>query len=584
MTEKAPENRSPESRLRLGNVVAQMATPLSAAIIAILLLIAGLAFAVQLEQISRTEKLRQITVQAQILASGIAAPLAFDDGVALQEYLNALKADPQIVAVAAFDEDGDFAAGFARPPMTLPKNATRARTETASNSLAVTIPVMQGSTKLGSVYLVSTLDSLSRRLTRYLGIAVIVMAASVLIVMLAASYSSLRRAHHKLQAEIAIRHRAEEALRQSQKMEAMGQLTGGVAHDFNNLLMVASGGLDLMERTSDPVRIEKLKAGIRQAVDRGAKLTRQLLAFSRRTPLNPEVVDLRERLRGMDALLERSLGESIETAMHLPANLWPVEVDASELEVAILNIALNARDAMPKGGLIVIEAANIAGDAETGDRVQIAVTDGGQGIAPELVEKIFEPFYTTKAVGQGTGLGLSQVYGFARASGGQVQVDSIVGQGTTITLLLPRSARAPQPSAAPAEMLSALHRQRILLVEDDDTVADTVGGMLTELGYELERATGGEEALRRLAQKADFSLLLSDMIMPGDVSGIDLAVQVKRDWPGLAIMLMTGYSAAAASAAKVGVPLLTKPFTIQDLSVGLVTALDQARASRSNFA
>lgn len=181
-------------------------------------------------------------------------------------------------------------------------------------------------------------------------------------------------------------------------------------------------------------------------------------------------------------------------------------------------------------------------------------------------------------------MGLSQVYGFARASGGEVQVDSIVGQGTTITLLLPRSARAPQPSAAPVEMLSALHKQRILLVEDDDTVADTVGGMLAELGYETERAAGGDEALRRLAQKADFSLLLSDMIMPGDISGIDLAVHVKRDWPGLAIMLMTGYSAAAASAAKVGVPLLTKPFTIQDLSVGLVTALDQARASRSNFA
>ncbi len=566
------------SRLSLGKVVGQMATPLSAVLIAFLLLAAGLAAAIQLEQLGRVEKLRQTTVQAQVLANGIAAPLAFEDDVALQEYLNALKADPQIVAVAAYDGKGAFAAGFARPPARLPKRAEEASRDAPPAALAVTVPVKQGSTRLGSVYLQSTMDSLSRRLTRYLGIAVIVIAASVLIVMLAASYSSLRRAHQALQAEIASRQQAEEALRQSQKMEAMGQLTGGVAHDFNNLLMVASGGLDLMERTQDAARLEKLRAGIRQALDRGAKLTRQLLAFSRRTPLNPEVVDLRERIRGMDALLERSLGESIGVTMHLPADLWPVEVDASELEVAILNIALNARDAMQKGGTIVVEGANRPVHGDLPDRVQIAVTDSGAGIAPELVNKIFEPFYTTKAVGQGTGLGLSQVYGFARASGGEVLVDSIVGRGTTITLLLPRSLLAPRESDRPAEPVGASGRQRILLVEDDDTVADTVGGMLTTLGYEMERVDNGDAALRRLERADDFSLILSDMIMPGEVGGMELALRIRKHWPHLGTMLMTGYSAAAASAAKEGVPLLAKPFTIQDLSVHLMAALDHSKA------
>ncbi|UZW57141.1 ATP-binding protein [Sphingobium sp. JS3065] len=579
-SENWPENRL-ENRLSMGNIVTQMATPLSAVLIAILLTVAGLAAAFQLEQLGRVEKLRQITVQARILANGIAAPLAFEDDAALQEYLNALKADPQIVAVAAYDSQGAFAAGFARRSASLPRRAGDAKQAAAPGALAVTVPVHQGGTQLGSVYLLSTMDSLSRRLTRYLGIAVIVIAASVLIVMLAASYSSLRRSHQALRAEIAGRQQAEEALRQSQKMEAMGQLTGGVAHDFNNLLMVASGGLDLMERTSDPVRLTKLKAGIRQAVDRGAKLTRQLLAFSRRSPLNPEVIDPRARIKGMDALLERSLGESIEVAMHLPADLWPVEVDASELEVAILNIALNARDAMQRGGTIVIEGANLPGTGDRPDRVRIAVTDKGAGIAPDLVNKIFEPFYTTKAIGQGTGLGLSQVYGFARASGGEVLVDSIVGQGTTITLLLPRSPLAPKGADSLAEPMAAFGTHRILLVEDDDTVADTVGGMLTALGYETERVDSGDEALRRLERQVDFSLILSDMIMPGEVSGMELALKVRQLWPHLGTMLMTGYSAAAASAAKEGVPLLAKPFTIQDLSVQLMAVLDQPGQGRA---
>ncbi|WP_313807184.1 ATP-binding protein [Sphingobium sp.] len=570
------------NRMRAGGIVALMATPLMAVIIAILLLGAGLAFTLQLEGIGQTEKLRQTTTQAQTLASGIAAALAFDDDVAVREYLNALRADPQITAAAAYDGDGSFVAGYALPPARVPPRDQARQSGISGNSLIVTVPVMQGDTRLGSVYLQSTLDSWSRRAARYIGIAAIVILASLLIVVLAASYSTLRSAHQTLQAEITGRQQAEEALRQSQKMEAMGQLTGGVAHDFNNLLMIASGGLDLMERTDDPAKLEQLKAGIRQAVDRGAKLTRQLLAFSRRTPLKPEVIDLRERIRGMDALLERSLGEGITVAMHLPGDLWPVEVDASELEVAILNIALNARDAMPKGGIITLEASNVIGDGGSGNRVHLAIADTGSGIAPELVSKIFEPFYTTKAVGQGTGLGLSQVYGFARASGGEVHVDSLPGKGTAITLLLPRSLLSPEGKDAQIDAIAASGKQRILLVEDDDTVADTVGGMLDALGYEIERAMNGDAALSRLERSADFSLVLSDMVMPGERSGIDLARLVGEYWPSLPIMLMTGYSTAAASAAKENLRLLSKPFSIQDLSVQIALALDERRGRRDH--
>jgi signal transduction histidine kinase/CheY-like chemotaxis protein len=571
MTAESP-SRLPLSRLR-DWLTSLVATPITAGIIACLLLGAGAAFAFQIDRISRDEKLQQTTVQAQVLASGIAAPLAFDDSATLQEYLGALHADPQILAVAAYDAQGGFVGGYAVAPAKLPRNGQIGEPVISARELTVTVPVVQGDTQLGSVYLRVGLDSWSRRATRYVGIAAIVMMAALLIVVLGASYASLHEAHNQLQQETASRMQAEDALRQSQKMEALGQLTGGVAHDFNNLLMVASGALDLMDRTDDPTKLERLKAGIRHAVDRGAKLTQQLLTFSRRSPLKPEVVDLGHRIRGMDALLDRLQTDGIQIELDLPAGLWPVEVDPSELEVAILNIAINARDAMPGGGMIVISAVNQSGNEGADDMVRVAISDSGTGIAPEILNRIFEPFYTTKGVGHGTGLGLSQVYGFARASGGDVEVRSEVGKGTLISLLLPRSHGEPERAAVMPAVVQASARRRILLVEDDNTVAGMVGDMLSAIGYDHERAVSGDAAMRRLERNPDFSMVLSDMIMPGQLSGIDLVRQISQRWPTMPAILMTGYSEAASTARNEGIRLVTKPFTIQTLSAQIDSIL-----------
>ena len=550
-----------------------LAMPLAAALTAILLLAAGAIFALQIERISREERLQQTNVHAQILASGIAAPLTFGDQATLKEYLDALHADPQIMAVGAYDATGQFVAGFETTPGQLPKRGVAAQSHMTSRDLIVSTTVEQGGTRLGSVYVHATLDSWPRRATRYVGLAAIVLMAALLIAMLGGSYASLKVAHDSLQAETASRQKAEEALRQSQKMEALGQLTGGVAHDFNNLLMVASGSLELMDRTTDAARLDRLKTGIRQAIDRGAKLTQQLLSFSRRSPLKVEVIDLAARIRGMDVLLDRITNDAVSLEFVIAPGLWPVEADPSELEVALLNIVINARDAMPDGGTIRLVAGNEPGTDGQDDTVRIAISDSGTGIAPDMLERIFEPFFTTKGAGHGTGLGLSQVYGFARASGGEVKVESIVGVGTTVAVLLPRSHKQPPRAEQPAQIVEASGNRRILLVEDNDTVADMVGNMLDEIGFSTERASSADLALERLDAKADFALVLSDMIMPGQLDGLELVREIARRWPGLPYVLMTGYSEASATATREGIRLLTKPFTLEALSTSLDEAL-----------
>ncbi|MDB5687691.1 MAG: integral rane sensor hybrid histidine kinase, partial [Rhizorhabdus sp.] len=299
----------------------------------------------------------------------------------------------------------------------------------------------------------------------------------------------------------------------------------------------------------------------------------QLLAFARRSPLNPEVIDPAARIRAMHDLLDRSLREDIVVDLRLPSGLWPIEVDPSQLEVAVLNIALNARDVMPDGGTIVIDGENIP-DTQC-DMVRLSISDSGKGVPPETIAKVFDPFFTTKGVGQGTGLGLSQVYGFARSSGGEAHFTSEIGTGSTVSLLIPRSPKPlPRPAVSAESAVAAVqdHKQ-ILLVEDDDSVAEMVGDMLKELGYGVDRVPTADSALDTLMAARGFDLVLSDMMMPGKLNGLDLAHAVTQNWPKLPVILMTGYSAAAASAAKEGIRLLVKPYRMEDLSAELQSAL-----------
>ncbi len=341
--------------------------------------------------------------------------------------------------------------------------------------------------------------------------------------------------------------------------------------------MVASSGLDLMDRTSDLVRRDHLKQAIRQAIDRGASLTQQLLAFARRAPVRPEVVDLGGSLRGMRVLLERALRQDIAVDLQLADDLWPVEVDPSQLEVAILNTAINARDAMPGGGTIVINALNIPASTEhPTDRVRLSVIDTGVGVSPELVARLFEPFFTTKSVGEGTGLGLSQVYGFARSSGGDVEFRSEVGRGSTVCIHIPRSLKPlPPTTLAPVRSPRVDRRCHVLLVEDDDNIAEMVGGMLDALGYDSTRTANAAAALEVLTRTPDFDLVFSDMVMPGDMNGLALAEEIAARRPDLPIVLTTGYSNAATSAAAKGIKLLVKPYRIEALSEELKAALPQ---------
>lgn len=545
--------------------------------LAVAIVVAAFAMAAYNERLSQQERLRQAEVQLRILAGSMAAPLAFDDRSAAREYVGAQSSNPDVEAVGAYDMRGELAAGYTRAGPAPPARNVLGPARITGARLVLTAPVTEGDTVLGSVYLRTVLESPSRRMMRYAGFALLIVMAALLVAVLGAASAREAEAYRKLKAEIREREKAEDALRQSQKMEAMGQLTGGVAHDFNNLLMVASSGLDLLERTSDPARRERLRDGIRQAIDRGASLTQQLLAFSRRSPLKPEVVDIGQRLSGMLAILDRSLREDVTVRMQLPPDLWRVEVDASQLEVAVLNIAINARDAMPDGGAITIEARNEPSGRPdgAGDMVRLAIRDTGVGVAPDMVSRLFEPFFTTKAVGKGTGLGLSQVYGFARASGGEVGVDSVLGEGTTIWLRIPRSTKAlvaPTPLAARPRLLEG-ERQRVLLVEDDDSVAHLVEEMLRELGYEVKRVGDGASALDCLRADPGFQLVFSDMVMPGDIGGLDLARDISRLRPDLPVVLTTGYSAAAAAASKEGRRVLVKPYRIEALAAELDAVL-----------
>jgi signal transduction histidine kinase/CheY-like chemotaxis protein len=564
-----------------------------AVIAAVVLVLAGLALAGYNESTFKAQDRREAQVQADILAASVTAALAFDDEGAAQEYLNALSANPQVEAAGVYNGAGALVAGYRREArQDLPVRSTLPDASRPGDHITVTAPVKQGAARLGSIYLRTGAEPQARRMFRYGAIGLLGVMASLVVVILAGANSGQRRtnralgeANEMLRQQIERREKAEEALRQSQKMEAMGQLTGGVAHDFNNLLMVASSGLEMLDRTDNPQRREVLKQAIRQALDRGAGLTRQLLAFSRRSPLKSSVIDLQAQLEGMRVLLDRSLREDIVVRIDVEAGLWPVEVDPGQLEVAILNIAVNARDAMPSGGRITLHVRNRR-DQEIegldGDFVELCVSDTGQGMTPEVIQRVFEPFFTTKDVGKGTGLGLSQVYGFTRASGGDARIKSEPGRGSAISLFFPRSTSPLAEPIDPPEIpvdTPAPGGCAVLLVEDDDAVAAAVGEMLDELGYRYIRAADATAALAMLEAGAPVDLVFSDMVMPGAVAGATRAQAIAARWPGLPVVLTTGFSEAADAATRGGWRLLAKPYRLENLARELATARAESRAS-----
>ena len=357
---------------------------------------------------------------------------------------------------------------------------------------------------------------------------------------------------------------AEAGLRQAQKMEAVGQLTGGIAHDFNNLLMIVGSALTMIERGRPA---ERYIPGMRQAVERASGLTKQLLAFSRKESLNPEVMEITTRLRDIREMLAQSLNPGISLAVEPCDECWRTEVDPGEFDLALLNLVVNARDAMPDGGALSIRASNRVARPEPGapaeEYVVVEVRDTGVGMDRAVMARVFEPFFTTKPAGKGTGLGLSHVYGFARQSGGFVTIDSEPGKGTAISIHLPRSLKEAKPKAAAAGVVRAYaERGLVLLVEDTPGVAVATSAMLGEIGYSVVHAGDADEALARLEENGDIEFVLSDIVMPG-MNGIGLARKVAERRPDVPILLMTGYSRALEDEGEF--EIIRKPFQIDAL-------------------
>lgn len=377
----------------------------------------------------------------------------------------------------------------------------------------------------------------------------------------------------RVDAALTERDEAQAALMQSQKLEAVGQLTGGVAHDFNNLLTVVIGALDIIQRhPDDEKRRTRMVDAALTAARRGERLTQQLLAFSRRQPLRPEVIEVDGLLTESQDLMRRAVGESYRFDIDLKAAGLYTLVDGSQLEAAVLNLIINARDAIDVGGRIELTTGIVnlplQGERPPGDYLAVCVRDDGPGMSPDTAAHAFEPFFTTKAVGKGTGLGLSQVYGFAHQSGGDVQIDSQPGQGTTVRILLPIARPPKQPRAAkPAEASREQGSLKVLLVEDHPDVAELVQAMLHELGHEVVTAADAHRATAQARLHPDLGLVLTDVIMPGGKSGVDLAREITAERPGLPVILSSGYTGETLAGAEAAPwPLLRKPYTLEALA------------------
>ena len=425
-----------------------------------------------------------------------------------------------------------------------------------------------------------------------------------------ASDEALRRLNAELEArvaertaaltnEMAERTAAEAQLRQMQKMESICQLTGGIAHDFNNMLAIVIGSLDLARRRlsgAEHPQVTQCLNNAREGAQRAAVLTARLLAFSRQQPLAPQLLDPNKLVGGMSELLRRTLGENIHVETVLAGGLWRTFADPAQLESAIINLAINARDAMPTGGKLTIETANsdlderyarAHAEVEPGQYVLISVSDTGTGMAPEVVERAFDPFYTTKGAGKGTGLGLSQVFGYVKQSGGHVKIYSEIGRGTTVKVYLPRHLGAASTTLADEAEKAALPLGTpdtiVLVVEDEEPVRHMTVDALRELGYTVVQASDGKEALRHLQLQPRVDVMFTDIVMP-DMTGRELVDQARKSRPDLKVLYTTGYTRNAVVHNGVldrDVAFLPKPFTLEQLAAKIRDVLAQAGANRT---
>ena len=562
-------------------------TPIVIFGIALLILLGGIAVIAQSNSIYNRQRVEQTQGFADILAASTAAAVDFDDVAAAQQAADAYRVNKQIRLIGIYNKAGRLVAGYDRTGAAVAPTIEMMPAAT-DKEIRVSAPITQAGQHIGSVYLDTDKDQRFRALARFLILFGLFLLAALVVASLGLAQLQLRRANRELSSraealaqanelleeQMEERAKAEEQLRQSHKMQALGQLTGGIAHDFNNLLTVIQGSADMLCRPElpEPKRIRFAHA-IVQAATNAASLTSQLLAFARRQPLKPEQIDVNRLVSGMRELIEGTVGERIKVVSELCTGSCRIEVDRAQLQSAILNVASNARDAMPTGGVLTVRTANALG--EDGENMMaIEIGDTGSGMDADTADRVFEPFFTTKGTGKGTGLGLSQVYGFASQSGGDVRVESEPGKGTRITLLLPCVEEDGPASDGPrAATFAEQSPAVILVVEDNEEVGAFAETLLSELGHSVTRASSGEEALD-LAREQRFDVVLSDVVMPG-IGGLKLAEILGHEQPRLPVVLATGYSQEIAETGSGGRPVILKPYRLATLSEALAAAMQK---------
>jgi signal transduction histidine kinase/CheY-like chemotaxis protein len=583
--------------------------PIVALVAALTMMLGGIVLIVYRTGATREQAITEASIQAEILASSVTAAVVFNDPPAAQEYLNALRADVEIDIAAVYDQGGAIVAGYARegvepPPISLKPKEPRDHPDRFS----IVRPLeFQGAT-VGYVLLEKIKERLGQTISRSIFLSLLVFLAALVVAVLALGQRSLANVNRELDArareladanknlvrQIEEREKAEASLRQAQRLEAVGQLTSGVAHDFNNLLTIILGNLNLLERQIAKLpgvgeRISRQIANIRTAGQRGASLTSQLLAFSRRQALKPKPVNLNEAIGQLGDLLRSTIGGSVHVETALSSGLWKALVDPTQIELVIVNLAINARDAMEVGGKLTITTANVtlegpAGRPEEpnpGDYVMLCVADTGTGMSEEVLSRAFEPFFTTKAPGKGSGLGLAQVFGFAKQSGGGIRIETQIGVGTTVKVFLPRALIEAEPAESQAVqqvMASKSDARRVLLVDDDQAVREVTTSILEGLGYEVVGAASGVEALEIIDREgARIDLAILDYAMPG-MNGAQVASEIRKRRVRLPIIFVTGFVHMEALGEIGAETVIQKPFTEQDLARRIPAVLSAASA------